>query len=136
MGFLVEADYSVQIRAEIKAVLTQTDASLDLCEQMAQAEISAYLRPRGYDLAVLFGLAGSARPSDLIMRMIDVTLYHLHTSVVTRATPAKIEKRYNDAVTWMKNINGGDLDPDFPKLEDNPTPTLRLGSNTKYFKRY
>lgn len=136
MGFLIEEDYSVQIRSEIKAVLLQTDTSLDLCEQMAEAEISAYLRPRGYDLPAVFGAVGSARAKDMIMRMVDVTLYHLHTSVVTRATPQKIEKRYNDTLAWLNKINGGELDPDFPKLADNPTPTMRLGSNPKYFKRY
>jgi len=137
MAFLVEQDYSVQIRAEIRAILTQTDTSLDEAEQMAQAEISAYLRPRGYDLPLLFGYAGSSRPMDLVMRMIDVVLYHLHTSVVTRATPAKVEKRYNDAVSWMNKINGGELDPDFPKITvGDSTPTLKLGSNPKYFKRY
>lgn len=134
MGFLTEQDYSVQIRNEIKTVLTNNnEASLDLAEQMAQEEMSGYLRVRGYDVALVFGAIGAERNAEIIMRMVDITLYHLHSNIVTRSIPSHREKRYNDTLDWMYRVSQGKLALNLPAVtEGDSTPKIKLGSNKKY----
>lgn len=138
MAFLVQTDYEVQIRTEVKAIITQTNASLELAEQMAEAEMIGYLRPRGYDTVGIFTAAGTNRNALLIMYMIDMVLYHIHSNVATRAMPKVREDRYNAAISWLEKVSRGQLDPDLPKLADpeDSSPTFKLGSNTKYSARW
>lgn len=139
MAFLTEQDYEVQIRTEIKAIVAQTSGSLALAEQMAEAEISSYLRPRGYDIPIIFAAVSTARNALLVMYMIDIVLYHLHSNIVTRAMPKTREDRYNAAIAWLQKVNKGLLDPNLPTIlidGEDPTPTIKLGSNPKYSMRY
>lgn len=139
MGFLTETDYTAQIRNEVKAVLLQAEGSQQLAEQMAEAEITSYLRPRGYDVAAVFAATGSTRNAQIIMLMVDITLYHLHSNIVTRAMPGTRKDRYDAAIDWLNRVSKGQLEPDLPRLssdDDDATPTLKLGSNPKYSKRY
>ena len=139
MPFLTDEDYNAQIRNEVKAVLLQSDGSQALAEQMAEAEITSYLRPRGYNVASIFGATGANRNAQIIMLMVDITLYHLHSNIVTRAMPNTRQKRYDDAVSWLKMVSKGQLEPELPRLDaddEDATPTLKLGSNKKYSMRY
>lgn len=139
MSFLTNDDYNAQIRNEVKAVLLQSDGSQALAEQMAEAEITSYLRPRGYNVATIFAATGTNRNAQIIMLMVDITLYHLHSNIVTRAMPSTRQKRYDDAVSWLKMVSKGQLEPELPRLDaddEDATPTLKLGSNKKYSMRY
>ena len=134
MGFLVESDYSVQIRKEVQMVLNvDPNTSQDLAEQMAQEEMSGYLRARGYDVAKIFGAVGSERNAEIIMRLVDVTLYHLHSNIATRAMPSNRQKRYDDTLSWLYRVSQGKLVLDLPVIENgDSTPKIKLGSNKKY----
>lgn len=137
MGFLTETDYDVQIRTEIKAVINQSGTSQALAEQMAEAEMIGYLRPRGYDTVVIFAATGAARNPIIIMYLIDMVLYHLHSNIVTRAMPKTRDDRYTAAISWLDKVSRGQLDPDLPVIvAADTTPTIQLGSNTKYSKRW
>ena len=137
MAFLTTPDYSVQIRSEIMAIINQTNLSQEAAERMAQSQIIKYLRPRGYDVAAIFAATGTNRNDEMIMLMIDLVLYHLHSSIVTRAMPKTREDRYNEAIATLRGISRGELDPDLPKLPDGEdTPTIKLGSNIKYSTRW
>lgn len=138
VSFLVETDYNAQIRNEVKAVLLQSDGSQALAEQMAEAEITSYLRPRGYDVVAIFAATDTERNAQIIMLMVDIVLYHLHSNIVTRAMPTTRQKRYDDAIAWLTRVSKGQLEPNLPRLEDDEdaTPLLRLGSNKKYSERY
>lgn len=137
MSFLTENDYDVQIRNEIKAVIAQTDASLALAEQMAESEMSSYLRVRGYNIPEVF--CSENRNALIVMYMIDITLYHLHSNIVTRAMPKTREDRYNAAISWLDKVSSGKLNPNLPVVETegaDATPLFKLGSQKKYSKRY
>ncbi|WP_443937083.1 phage protein Gp36 family protein [Pedobacter sp. MW01-1-1] len=139
MAFLVETDYNSQIRNEVKAVLLQGDGSQQLCEQMAEAEIASYLRARGYDIEVIFSATGAERNAQIIMLMVDITLYHLHSNIVTRAMPSMRKDRYDAAIDWLNRVSKGQLEPNLPRLssdDQDATPTLKLGSNKRYSRRY
>lgn len=116
MTFLKESDYSVQIRSEVKAVIARDAASQALAEQMAQEEMSGYLRTGGYDVAAIFSALDTARNAVIIMRMVDMTIYHLHAAVVVKAMPVNRETRYTAALAWLDKVSAGTLDLDLPKV--------------------
>lgn len=137
MAFLTETDYDVQIRTEIKAVINQSGSSQALAEQMAEAEMIGYLRPRGYDTAGIFSATAEDRNPVIMMYLIDMVLYHLHSNIVTRAMPKTRADRYEAAISWLDKVSRGQLDPALPLLEtEDSTPTLKTGSNTKYRSRW
>lgn len=138
MSFLTETDYDVQIRTEVRNVVNQTNASQALAELMAQEEMTGYLRPRGYDVAAIFAATGANRNPLIIMYMIDIVLYHLHSNIVTRAMPKTREDRYNAAIAWLDKVSRGLLEPQLPKVQEpeDATPNMKLGSNQQYFKRW
>lgn len=137
MAFLTETDYDVQIRTEIKAIINQSGSSQALAEQMAEAEMIGYLRPRGYNTAGIFSATAEDRNPIIMMYLIDIVLYHLHSNIVTRAMPKTRADRYEAAISWLDKVSRGQLDPALPLLEtEDSTPTLKTGSNTKYRSRW
>jgi phage gp36-like protein len=138
MAFLTDTDYNVQIRTEVTAIIAAQPGAKALAEQMAEAEMISYLKPRGYDVVAIFAAIGANRNPLIIMYLIDMVLYHLHANVATRAMPKVREDRYNAAIAWLDKVSKGMLEPDLPALEtpEDSTPTLQVGSNTKYFKRW
>lgn len=137
MAFLGDDDYDVQARNEIMQVLQITTSSRGLAENMAEEEITAYLRPRGYDVPAIFAQTGDARNPLIIMYMIDIVIYHLHSNTATRVMPKTRADRYTAAIDWLTKVNAGDLDPSLPKIPDTtPDPLFRLSSDNKYFSRW
>ena len=133
MSFLTDDDYDVQARAAILAVLETGSLSRANAESMAQEEITSYLRPRGYDVAAVFSASGDSRNPLIIMYMIDMALYHLHSSLAGRAIPKNREDRYRAALEWLTQVNHDKLDPTLPKLPDpNTDPSWRFGNNGQY----
>ena len=116
MGFLVAADYSAQIRNEVMAVLKQPEGSLNLAEQMAQAEIESYLRAADYNVTAIFSATGTSRNAKIIMVMVDLVIYHLQSHLVTRLMSTNRQKRYDDVLTWLTKVSKNEVDPNLPKL--------------------
>ncbi|MBD3748948.1 MAG: DUF1320 family protein [Sphingobacteriales bacterium] len=135
MAFLTDADYAVQIRTEIKTILTATNGSLSLAELMAQQEMTSYLKPRGIDCAAVFAATGANRNPVIIMYMIDMVLYHIHSSTPAKVMPKLREDRYNAAIAWLDKVNKSLLDPDLPYVQGDgtdATPKYKFGSREKY----
>jgi phage gp36-like protein len=139
MSFLIDSDFDVQSRTELMRVLEVSTLSRPMAENMAEAEISSYLRPRGCDIPAIFSASGDDRHPLIIMRMIDIVIYHLCSNINGRAVPDTRQKRYDAAIDWLDKVNRGLLDPDLPMIVDetkDPTPTIRLGTNQKYSSRW
>jgi len=123
MAFLNESDYSVQIRSEIKAVIVKTATAQALAEQMAQDEMSVYLHTGGYDAAAIFSASGTERNAVMVMRMIDLTIYHLYAAIVAKAMPVNREIRYTATIAWLEKVSLGTLNPDLPKVAVTSNPS-------------
>lgn len=133
MPFLTEADYSVQIRSEILNTVKNTDA-LPKAELAAQAEMESYLSVR-YDVANIFNKTNEERNPIVLMYLIDIVLYHIHSNNSPRNIPELRGIRYEAAINWLKMVANGDLNPDLPTLPDNDTDYFfSAGSNGKYSK--
>lgn len=139
MAFLTDDDYDVQTRQELLAVIAQSSLSREKAELMAQAQITEAINKR-YDTVATFAATGDDRSIIVIMYMIDITLYHLHSKTATRAIPKIRETRFEAAKEWLKLVNGGKLNPDLPEVEDDPDDSESYlgsaGSNPQRFREW
>lgn len=142
MTFLTDTDYEVQIRNWVKQIITQykTDVLLQ-AELAAQAEMESYLRQR-YDVTSIFSQVGNNRNALIVLYMIDIALYHLHSNISADNIPELRIIRYNAAKDWLKAVSKGDISPDLPENisddenDDTGFQAVEFGSREKYSERF
>lgn len=88
------------------------------------------------------------RNKQIVMYLIDITLFHLHSSINPRNIPELRRQRYNGddpketggAIGWLKNVNKGMLNPNLPTYDDSTGTDLnnpiRFGSKPKMNNSY
>ena len=129
--FLTDEDYDAQIRNEVMAVVSSSAITRQKAELMAQSQMEESLNGR-YKVGEIFSATGEDRNPIVMMYMIDLTLYHLHSKSATRMIPKIRLDRFDAAKEWLKLVRGGDLNPDLPLLdEDTAKYFIRLGCNKK-----
>lgn len=81
----------------------------------------------------------------VLLYLVDLTLYHLHSKDAARAIPKVREDRYQDALDWLKGVAEGVIDADLPQVSeldengaDNPNykPDIRFNSHTSENQRW
>jgi|SRR5690606_18466899 len=143
MAFLTETDYEVQIRNWVKQIITQHKIDvLHQAELAAQAEMESYLRQR-YDVRDIFSQTGEDRNALIVLYMIDIALYHLHSNISADNIPELRIIRYNAAKEWLKAVAKGDISPDLPENnsgndDDDASgfQAVEFGSREKYSERF
>lgn len=137
--FLSQSDYMAQIQPEIKQAVAGDQSIWSASELQAEEEITGYLRNR-FKVAEIFNQVGTARNARIVMLMVDVVLYHIHSRVAPRNIPEIREVRYEQAIEWLKAVNKGTIVPDLPMLDDTinggSLSELKLGSNPKLNHSY
>jgi len=132
--FLTQSDYLQQIQPEIKQAIASDLTIWSSAELQAEEEITGYLRNR-FDVPEIFNKVGTDRNPRLVMLMVDVSLYHVHSRIAPRNIPEIREVRYEQAIDWLKAVNKGTVVPDLPTRPDTinggALSDLRLGSNPK-----
>lgn len=143
MPFLTDTDYEVQIRNWVKQIITQSKIDvLHQAELAAQAEMESYLRQR-YDVPKIFSEVEGNRNALIVLYMVDIAVYHLHSNISSDNVPEIRIIRYNAAKDWLKAVAKGDISPDLPEKpeeeegeENTGNQTIEFGSNKKYSERY
>ncbi len=143
MSFLTSADYGLQIRQELRDLVTDGSSTLlDDASLAAQVEMESYLRGR-YDVAKIF-TAPNATPAvpatgtspavpakpdqrnrQVVMYLVDMALYHLHSRQNPRNVPQIRQDRYDHAINWLKMARKGELSvglPELPATNTDGTP--------------
>ncbi|MDN3621336.1 DUF1320 domain-containing protein [Polaribacter undariae] len=143
--FLKETDYNAQIRSQILGILTNdTEDTLHLAELAAQEEIESHLRTR-YDVAQIFDLdqEDADRSKLIVLYMIDITLYHLHSNITPDNVPEIRYLRYQRAMEWLKKVADAKISPNLPEYPESENPFDKGGgqfffggSNEKVSERY
>lgn len=127
--FIFESDYSVLIRDEIKDLISDNDyTSLQRAEQMAVAQIKQRIGKR-YDMEAAMPLNDAVADPDtrdafLVMIAIDLALYHLYTRIAPERIPQFRADRYQDAITWLRDVAKGEASADLPELTDEEGEAL------------
>lgn len=139
--FLQDSDYDTLIKDEIRKLLdgrapdgTGTPTKLLKAEAMAEKEIRNWLSDR-YDMDAVFNAAKTPtdeRDQYMVMRMVDITLYHLYSQTGHRDVPEHRDKRYTDTLDWLKNAGRGQIGADLPTIEqeegDETVADFRISS--------
>jgi len=115
MAFLVDADYNAQVKGAILTTILEGNASLRTdAERKAQEQMTSALNVR-FDAAAVFAATGDSRNAEVVMYMVDIVLYHLHSRINPGQVPQLRMDRYEDALTWLKSVASGKLEPSLPK---------------------
>lgn len=133
MPFLELADYDKQIKDASLDQVKGSEGNRSASELAAQAEMESYLNQR-FNVGNIFNKTGAARNPLIVMYMIDIALYHLHSRVTPRMIPQIRIDRYDSAIEWLKMVAKGTISPDLPKKADAEGETVipsRFGSNDK-----
>jgi hypothetical protein len=117
MPFLTDEDYDVQTRPELLAVIASSSLTRAKAELMAQATMTESLNKR-FDTVAIFSAAGDNRSIIVIMYMIDLALYYLHSKTALRAMPEQRKTNFNAAKEWLRFVRLGEINPDLPELID------------------
>jgi hypothetical protein len=138
MRYIVESDYSMQIKPEIIRLLGNIrDHSLTVdsydwynssnvirAEHTAIAQIRNRIGKR-YNCDVLFGTAGAPLVGDhfnrdqwIVTIVIDITLYHLYSQTGMKDIPQHRQDRYSDAIDWLRDVGNGTTQADLLPVTD------------------
>lgn len=130
--FLRIEDYQTYIKGTILTAITQDTANIRTeGELAAQSQMESYLRNR-YNVSAIFTVPQvdgqpdyTQRNQLIVMYMIDITLYHIHSRSASQDVPEIRETRYNAAINWLKAVAKLEISPDLPLL----LPTTELSTN-------
>jgi hypothetical protein len=117
--------------AEDAALIAEAEDMLDRSELAAMDEARGWLLGK-YDIDTDFAKTGTNRQPILIMKLVDIALYNIHCILNPKVIPAIREKRYDDAITWFRNVNEGIINPKgLTKPENGSKDHIFFGSNPK-----
>ena len=118
MVYLTIDDYKAQIKDDILTRILEGDDNLRLdAEKKAVAQAQSRLNVR-YDVQNIFNKTGEDRNYELVMYLVDMSLYHIHSRINPGQVPELRMNRYQDAMDWLKNVGAGDWNPGFPGKGD------------------
>lgn len=133
--FITEEDY-IQVGADALKIMQQSSPDNRLkAEERAISRVAGALRGR-YDVEAAFALEGDRRDAELVGCVTDIALYHMCCSLPQKMGYEIREKRYEQALKYLKDIQAGDVTPDIPTVtgprgeEDYHNP-VRYGSAPK-----
>lgn len=80
--------------------------------------------------------AGDNRNQQLVLFMIDVTLYHLHSRIAPHNIPQLRMDRYDSVIAWLKMAAKGEVTADIPKIQPLTGTRIRFGGAIKQSNSY
>lgn len=119
MAFITKDDFKAVCDHATLEVIDQADQdNLNRAVAYAMEEVASYLRSR-YDVAKAFAKEDGDRNPQLVMILCDVALYHLVAWLPKRIGFEIRETRYNNAVSWLKDVQAGKASPDLDLLTND-----------------
>lgn len=81
--------------------------------------------------------AGDNRNQEIVNYVVDIALYHLHSRIAPRNIPDLRVKRYDDAISKLKNYaRGNDVTLDLPVIQSKSGSRVRWGSDVRQNNTY
>ncbi len=80
---------------------------------------------------------GDNRNQQIVMYLLDITLYHLHSRINPRNIPDLRKERYDGnnatqnggAIAWLKRVASGDITADLPQILPQQGVSIRWGNS-------
>ena len=76
------------------------------------------------------------RDAQMVMFIVDVALFHLHSRIAPRNIPELRIKRYEAAVIWFQACAEGKVTPALPLIQPKQGNRIRYGGNVKLSNNY
>lgn len=76
------------------------------------------------------------RDAQMVLYLIDLALYHIHSRIAPRNIPDLRIKRYDDAIKWLRMAANGDVTITIPVIEPHQGNRIRFGGNIKQINSY
>lgn len=76
------------------------------------------------------------RDAQMVMYLIDVALFHIHSRIAPRNIPEIRVKRYDAAIEWLKLCATGEITPSLPLLQPKQGNRIRYGGPIKNINTY
>lgn len=100
-------------------------------------DLGAYTIPAGTDLTnTTYWSAIDNRGQAMVLRLVDLTLYHIHSRIAPRNIPDLRVKRYDEAIEWLKGCAKGDITPNLPILKPKQGGRIRYGGDVRNINTY
>lgn len=136
MDFLTTQDFKTLIKDKILDDVIQADETiLDDMERMAIGEMASYLKRR-FDTTAIFAATGEERNPVIILKLLDMVIYHLHSRINPRQIPDLRAERYENAIKWLEDVAKDKIDPDLPATEQPEGGIISYGSEPKRNPRW
>lgn len=114
--WLEEKDFQKQIKADILDRIVQNDTSIILdAERASIVELQGMLRIK-YDVAAIFSQSGTNRNALVVMLLVDILLYHVHSRLNANQIPDIRKERYDNAIATLKDLGAGKMDIGLPLI--------------------
>ena len=98
---------------------------------------TAYTVPANTDISsTTFWTAGDNRSQQLVLYIVDIALYHVHSRISPRNIPDLRVKRYDDAIKWLKMAAKGEITPNLPMIKPEQGSRIRFGGGIKLINSY
>jgi phage gp36-like protein len=76
------------------------------------------------------------RDAQMVMYLIDIALFHVHSRISPRNIPDLRVKRYDAAIDWLKMCATGEITPALPLLQPKQGNRIRYGGQIKNINTY
>lgn len=96
----------------------------------------AYSVPAGTLIISNFYVPDDNRDAQMVMMIIDVALFHLHSRIAPRNIPELRVKRYEAALNWFTMCAEGKITPSLPLLQPLQGNRIRFGGNVRNINNY
>lgn len=77
-----------------------------------------------------YWISGDSRSQHIVMRLIDITLYHLHSRINPRNIPEFRIARRDEAIQWLRDLTKGTVTPNLPLIEPEQGNNIEWGNLT------
>ncbi len=102
-------------RESLDTISREDEAPILAAIDAAIAEARGYLT--AYDTAALFSATGEERNALLLLFVKDIAVWHF-VNLCNAGTDLDLrEKRYDRAISWLRQVQKGEVVPDFPILD-------------------
>lgn len=79
---------------------------------------------------------GDNRDQQMVLYMIDIALYHVHSRIAPNNIPQLRYDRYTNAIAWLKMCAEGNVTPNLPKIQPKEGHRIRYGGNIRNINTY
>ena len=115
--FLTITDFEKVVKADnLTKILGDNGTLLADMILTAVAEANSYLAGR-YDVTAAFAAEGADRNPILVIRVVDMAVYHLHAAIDPRNVNDLRRDRYTESISWLKGLSKGDFTIALPVKE-------------------